>query len=261
MNNSLYVASRSGDQDHGNWGPIARLDRIADGWRFLYLQGAETLPHFQPFYEFPELDRVYESEELFPLFSNRLLSKSRPEYEAWLSWGGFNPSEPPEPIALLGVTEGRRVTDPIEVFPCPQPDADGCYLNRFFVHGVRWMPEPAQQSILKMKRGDRLGLLPDRFNKADPNAVALRPLDDATGRYLIGYIPRYLAADVCHLFERCNVEFIDVSILRVNRDAPWQQRLLCQMSACWPDGFRPCSSAAFQPIRAEYALEQVFSDE
>ncbi len=254
MNNSLYVASRSGDRSNGNRGPIARLDRVADGWRFLYLEGARTLPSFRSFYEFPDLDRVYESDDLFPLFTNRLLTKSRPEYEAWLTWGGFNPSNPPEPIALLGVTEGRRVTDPIEVFPCPQPDLNGCYLNRFFVHGVRWMPEPAQQAILKLKEGDRMALLPDRFNPADPNAVALRPLDDSIGRYLIGYIPRYLAADVCHLFEQCNVEFINVSVLRVNRDAPWQHRLLCQMNACWPDGFRPCSSPAFHPIRAEFAL-------
>lgn len=254
MTQSLYVASRSGDNELGNWSPVARLDRIESGWRFLYLQGAEMLPGFRPFYEFPALDRIYESDELFPLFVNRLLSKSRPEYEAWLTWGGFDPSNPPEPIALLGVTEGRRVTDPVEVFPCPQPDADGCYLNRFFVHGVRWMPQAAQEAVLKLQPGAPLALMPDRFNSADPNAVALRPLDDSIGRFLIGYIPRYLAADVCHLFENCNVEFIEVSVKRLNRDAPWQQRLLCQMNACWPDGFRPCSTEAFQPVLADFVL-------
>lgn len=257
MNNSLYVASRSGDQEQGNWGPVARLDRVEDGWRFLYLKGAGSLPGYRPFFEFPELSQIYESDELFPLFTNRLLSKSRPEYEAWLTWGGFNPSDPPEPIALLGVTEGRRITDPIEVFPCPQPDADGCFLNRFFVHGVHWMPQTAQECILKMKPGDRLALLPDRFNTADRNAVALRPLDDSVGRFLIGYIPRYLAADVCELYEQCDVDFIDVAVLRVNPDAPFQQRLLCQMKACWPDGFRPCHTEAFQPVRAEFGLKIV----
>lgn len=263
MFNSLYVASRSGDPQHGHWGPVARLDRTEQGWRFLYLKGAQTLPAFQPFYEFPDLDKVYESETLFPLFANRLLSSSRPEYEAWLTWGGFDAQDPPDPIALLSVTEGRRVTDPVEVFPCPQPDADGCYINRFFVHGVRWMPEPAREAILKLQPGDRLALLPDRFNPHDRNAVALRPfvgangelLDDRVGRYLIGYIPRYLAADVCELYEQCDVDFIDVAVVRINRDAPYQQRLLCQMNACWPDGFRPCSTEAFQPVRAEYALQ------
>ena len=92
MNNSLYVASRSGDREHGNWGVVARLDRVSDGWRFLYLQGAKTLQQFRPFYEFPDLGVVYESDALFPLFANRLLSKSRSEYEAWLTWGGFDPA-------------------------------------------------------------------------------------------------------------------------------------------------------------------------
>lgn len=262
MNNSLYVASRSGDPEHGHWGPVARLDKIDSAWRFLYLAGARTLPHFRPFYEFPKLDNVYESETLFPLFSNRLLSSSRPEYEAWLTWGGFNAQDPPDPVALLSVTEGRRVTDPIEVFPCPLPDADGCYINRFFVHGVRWMPEPARQAVMHLKPGDHLALLPDRFNPHDRNAVALRPfkgddgelLDDRVGRYLIGYIPRYLAADVCELYETCDVDFIDVTVLRVNRDAPYQQRLLCQMNACWPDDFRPCSTDAYRPIHQDFEL-------
>jgi hypothetical protein len=226
------------------------------------LKGARTLPQFQPFYEFPHLDRVYESETLFPLFSNRLLSSSRPEYEAWLTWGGFDAQEIPDPIGLLSVTEGRRVTDPIEVFPSPIPDADGCYINRFFVHGVRWMPEPAREAVLRLEAGHQLALLPDRFNPHDRDAVALRPLadeqgrllDEAIGRYLIGYIPRYLAADVCQLYETCDVDFLKVTVVRVNRDAPYQQRLLCQMNACWPDDFRPCSTEAFTPIQPEFAL-------
>jgi len=255
MSNSLYVASRSGGRENGNWGPVARLDRVDDGWRFLYLEGAKTLLEFRPFYEFPDVNQIYESDSLFPLFANRLLSKSRPEYEAWLTWGGFNPNDPPDPIALLGVTEGRRMTDAVEVFPCPHPDGNGCYLTRFFVHGVRWMPEPAQQSVLKLSTGSELALLPDRFNASDRNAVALRPLDDSVGRYLIGYIPRYLAVDVCQLYDQCDVEFIDVTVKSVNRDAPWQQRLLCQMNACWPDGFRPCATKAFQPIVTEFALQ------
>ncbi len=263
--NSLYVASRSGDQDHGFWGPVARLDRLDHGWRFLYLQGARTLPQYQPFYEFPDLDKVYESESLFPLFANRLLSRSRPEYLAWLTWGGFNAQQPPDPIALLAVTEGRRVTDPMEVFPCPVPDADGCYLNRFFVHGVRWMPPPAQEAILQLRSGDHLALLPDRLNPHDAHAVALRTfadkdgqlVDSTIGRYLIGYIPRYLAVDVCQLYETCEPNSLAVTVVRVNHGAPFQQRLLCQMNACWPVNYRPCATEAFDPILAEYALPEL----
>ena len=42
----------------------------------------------------------------------------------------------PTPIVVLGVTEGIRQTDAIEVFPCPVPDAEGCYFNKFFLHGI-----------------------------------------------------------------------------------------------------------------------------
>ncbi len=55
-----------------------------------------------------QLDQIYESEALFPLFANRLLSASRPEYEAYLRWSGFNADDPPDPILVLGVTEGIR---------------------------------------------------------------------------------------------------------------------------------------------------------
>ena len=111
MSNALYVAWRSGDATQGRWGPVGRLERLGTEYRFAYTKGARSLKGFQAVPEMPHLDKVYESEELFPLFANRLLSKSRPEYEAYLTWGGFDPDNPPDPIAILGVTEGRRATD------------------------------------------------------------------------------------------------------------------------------------------------------
>ena len=105
------------------------------------------LPDFKPFPGMLDLDAVYVSSELFPLLANRVLARSRPEYEAFLTWGGFDPDAPPDPLALLGITEGLRQTDSVEVFPCPQKDADGCYLNKFFLHGVRWMPPAARERI------------------------------------------------------------------------------------------------------------------
>src|SRR3546814_11059461 len=64
------------------------------------------------------------------MLTNRLLSRSRPEYEAWLTWSGFDPKDPPEPLAVLGVTEGIRQTDALEVFPRPLPDAQANYTTR-----------------------------------------------------------------------------------------------------------------------------------
>lgn len=240
--NALFVAWRSGEPNSGKWGPVGRLDYDGQSYRFFYTRGARILPGFRPFPEMQDLEQVYESEELFPIFSNRLLSKTRPEYEAFLTWSGFDPNNPPAPIALLGVTEGRRQTDAIEVFPCPVPDAEGCYLTKFFLHGIRWMPPFAIEAIGALKPGDPLFVMLDLCNSHDSNAVAVR-----VERTMIGYVPRYLVEDVWELLKGCGA-VITLFVEKVNKEAPLQQRLLCRMHSCWPEGFKPCSGEAFLPI-------------
>lgn len=247
MNNTLYVAWRAGDKSHGKWGPVGRLERVEDGYRFGYTRGATTLEGFQPFPGMEELDTIYESDELFPLFANRLLSHTRPEYEAFLTWSGFETSHPPDPIALLGVTEGRRATDAIEVFPRPVPDANGCYVTKFFLHGVRWMDPSALERIGKLRCGDSLAVMLDVMNRYDPDAVAVRT-QDKEPPMLVGYVPRYLARDIRRLCQSCETDFIRLAVERVNVDAPMQHRLLCRMAASWPERFRPCDSPEFEPL-------------
>lgn len=243
--NALFVAWRSGAPPEG-WRPVGRLEYENGLYRFCYTQGA-TRPPFHPFPQMGDLDQVYESNELFPVFDNRLLSKNRPEYDEFLRWGGFDASDPPEPMVILALTQGIRQTDAIEVFPCPQPDGDGCYLNRFFLHRIRWVTNAAIDRIADLHPDDELKLMPDIQNQYDQNAIAVRTEPDLT---LIGYIPRYLARDVWTIFSRCDISVIQVSVERINRDAPLQNRLLCRMTACWPDGFVPCSGEDFEPIPA-----------
>lgn len=230
--------------DSTGWRPVGRLEHDGDSFRFWYTYGARK-PGFRPFAQMEQLDQVYESTELFPVFANRLLSNSRPEYEAFMRWSGFDSDNPPDPIVVLGVTEGIRQTDAVEVFPCPAPDTEGCYFNKFFLHGIRWLPDAAIDRIGKLSDDELLKLMPDSQNEHDPYAVAVRT--DAE-RMFIGYVPRYLAHDVWQLFQRCNVNFIRLNVDRVNRDAPLQNRVLCRMRACWPDGFQPCSGEDFTPI-------------
>jgi len=249
MTNAVFVAWRSGEPDKGRWSPVGKLERVDDIYRFCYTKGAQTLEGFEPFPGMPDLETVYESEELLPIFTNRILSTSRPEYEAYLMWGGFDPGNPPDPLALLSVTEGIRQTDYLEVFPCPAPDAHGCFLTKFFLHGLRWFPSTIER-ISRLQPGDKLGLMIDINNTYDPFAVALRTTD-RTDRALIGYIPRYLARDVHMLCACCDPESIEVTVQRVNPGAPLQMRLLCRMNAGWPPDFEPCSGEEFQPIASE----------
>ncbi|MCL2641195.1 MAG: HIRAN domain-containing protein [Phycisphaerales bacterium] len=249
-NQSIFIAWRGGGESDGQWGPVGRLDRVTDDYRFVYTRGAKTLPGFSPFPGMDDLNKVYQSDNLFPLFANRLLAKSRPEYEAFLRWGGFDGfdrNNPPDPIALLGVTEGRRATDSLEVFICPQPDTDGCFINKFFLHGVRHISPSAIERLNRLNVGDPLGLVAESQNPHDSNAVAVQICDDHD-RIQIGYVPRYLARDINALIRQCHPEYIRLTVERVNTDAPLQQRLLCRMNACWPQGYRPCTDEAFKPL-------------
>jgi len=245
MKKALFVAWRSRDPGNPAWGPVGRLEIDGPFYRYFYTQGARSLPGFQPFAQMGNLDEVYESTELFPLFANRLLSKSRPEYDAYLRWGGFDHGNAPDPLAILAVTEGQRQTDSIEVFPCPLPDSDGCYLNRFFLHGIRWADKAGRAYIDGLQEGEQLRLAPEPSNPVDSRAVAIYPRH---AEVRIGYAPRYLAHDIHTLRGKCGSEYVELFVERVNKDAPLQQRVLCRMHACWPAGFEPCKTEAFGPI-------------
>jgi hypothetical protein len=243
MLNALYVAWRGSDPNHG-WGPVGRLERIDGLYRFYYTRGARKLPGFHPFPQMKDLDQIYESAELFPLFANRLLSPSRQEYDAFLQWSGFDPVTQPDPIAILGVTEGLRQTDSVEVFPCPLPDPTGNLITKFFLHGIRWVSPTALQRIQCLVPGESLQMIPDDTNQFDPHAMGLHTVREPQR---IGYVPRYLAQDARTLLHN-DPDSVRVSVERLNSDAPLQQRVLCRLHAPWPTEFVPCAGEQFEPI-------------
>ncbi len=233
-----------------HWGPVGRLDAFRErsgktSYRFCYTQGAKSTEGFRPFDGMPDLEAVYHSAELFPMLVNRLLPKSRPEYADFLRWNGFDPADPPEPLLLLQRSEGIKKTDAIEVFPCPVPDNQGCYLNYFFVHGMRFhlATDEANAVVAQLHAGDRLHLRCEPSNPVDPMAVAI----DA-GKTPIGYAPRYLAHDLTRLLRECPSGSVNLFVQRLNPNAPFQQRLLCRLHGCWPADFKPCSGPEFSAI-------------
>jgi hypothetical protein len=252
MTTSLFVASRSGGETNGQWAPVGRLDRANGLYRFRYTRGAETLENFSPFAGMPDLHEVYTSDELLPLFANRLLARSRPEYEAHLRWCGFGANIPPDPLALLSVTEGRRATDAVELFACPEPDADGRYVSTFFVHGLRWLPQSAKVRIDQLQVGDTLQLMHDASNSHDADAMMLLTVADDPA-ISVGFVPRYLAPDIRLLVSRAGVHAPEVTVARVNGDAPLQHRLLCRVQIEWPSGLGPCTGEGFEPVNGAKA--------
>ncbi|HET7313999.1 HIRAN domain-containing protein [Salinisphaera sp.] len=246
MNTTVFIAWRSGGIERGAWSPVARLEYAQGEYRFVYTKGARLLPGFHPFPGMGDLQSVYRSRALFPMLTNRLLSRSRPEYEAWLTWSGFDPKNPPDPLAVLGVTEGIRQTDALEVFPMPVADAQGNYATRFFLHGLRHASAQARERLTGLRAGNVLRVELEDANEYDPHAVAV--LDDGVQPLRLGYVPRYLARDVRGLVARNGVQSIDLRVARVNHGAPLQMRLLCTLQTPWPRNFAPCAGAEFQPI-------------
>ncbi len=238
----LYLACQNVKERQRPWHPVGRLSYENGKYLFLYTAGVEQLPDFLPFSGMPDLEKEYVSEQLFPLFANRILNRKRPEYADYLSWSGISLGEDTD-ITLLSRTGGIRETDGMEVFPHPVPSKDGCYEMDFFVRGIRYQPEWVQNEIKQIAVGSQLYLCHDRQNPHDKNALLLR-----TGPCLaVGYVPRYLAEDFLQFLE-VDLDHTQVHATRVNANAPTRYRILCRMTAPWPLSFAPCSGAEFQPL-------------
>jgi hypothetical protein len=239
------------------WYPIGRLTYDGYRYQYVYLVGAREAQNryqFEPLASFPSLNKVYESDSLFPLFSNRVLSNSRSDYKDFVEWLNI-PKDEDDPIAILSRSGGRRVTDNLEVFPCPQPDELDRYHIHFFAHGLSYLPKESINRINDLKPEDSLLLAWDFQNPHDPLAIMLRTNDTYEGdRYIVGYCPRYLLPDAYDIMNKCP-DPPRVTVERINPPpAPLQLRLLCNMTTCWPEDFKPCSNEMYQPIPSNVSV-------
>lgn len=239
---ALFVAYQ--DTASRNWAPVGRLTREGKQYHFVYTRGAKELPGFVPFGRMTELDAVYVSEQLFPLFSNRVLPKSRPEYADYLRWLGLSETGH-DTLDELARTGGLRATDTLELIPCPEPTASNSYEVFFFCRGLRHLSTESQQRASLLKSGDPLYLLKDLQNNHDEMALLLRTADPVM---LVGYVPRYYSTEFTHLIELVGPNAVKVTVEKVNPDAPIQYRVLCKLSAPWPEQFTPCSEGLYEVL-------------
>ena len=80
----LYLAWQ--DPDSREWLTVGKLSFDQEIFRFVYTKGAKRSKNFIPFGSMRDLHEVYNSQDLFPLFANRLISKKRQEYQDFLRW-------------------------------------------------------------------------------------------------------------------------------------------------------------------------------
>ena len=239
----LYATWRNPD---GLIRPVGALTRRGTGrgasYRFAYLKAAEQFDGFNCLPGLPDLHRPYESEWLFPVFRNRLMPRSRPDYGDFVSELGLEPDT--DPFEVLIRSEGWRATDRIEVFAYPERTPEGDLNTRFFARGVRHV-EGAASDVGDLQVGDQLELVDEPDNPVNRRAVLVHT---RTGRS-VGYVPDCLVETIHEL--RDLDAPVEVTAEHVNPDtSPPHMRLLCRLRAPWPDGYEPLSGPEYQPIAA-----------
>ena len=247
---TLFVAWKDSQNTRG-WFPVGRLDADVAGnlYRFRYLQGAMEAAErcgFAPFDSFPEFRQEYVGGELFPFFANRLQNLSRPSFREHLRRMDLEPhaQEAFDPIEVLAVSEGRRATDNLEIFPKVERAESGIFAIKFFLHGWRHIHPDGAARILTLKAGDLLGVAIEVTNAATVYAVQIQTPD----RVVLGYAPRYLVQDLVQVIARCSIP-VSASVSRLNLPpTPPSQRLLVSFEGCWPEGYQPMSGDQFQSL-------------
>lgn len=236
-------------QDKGRssaWFPIGRLDAYLErpSYRFRYIGGAKRAQEksgFPLLIEFPSLEEDYKSPELFPLFQNRVMNRKRPDFAEYLE--SLNLSGKVDPIEILSVNGGQRVTDAYEVFPKIQKDDTGHFTCRFFLHGWRRVNPTAQDRINRLESGEKLHLTLELTNPATGLALQIQTQD----YHMIGWAPRYLITDLAKAMTEDNNDY-KAKVVRVNpQPAPAKQRVLVEMKGRWSK-HKPMDSEDFRPL-------------
>jgi hypothetical protein len=239
----LYVFWQ--DHDTRRWYPVGRLKRTSDSlFEFVYTRGAKDARGFMPFGRMSDLYKIYRSSDLFPIFANRILARSRQEYNEYIRWIGAD-LDPDNPMLILARTGGVRATDSLIIYAKPEPNTRNEFDLFFLCHGVRHLPEEAVERINRLAEGDVLYPMLDILNPFDACAVSLRTDDPVL---FVGYVPRFFASDVRRCIQSSEPSAVQLRVARVSPEAPLQFRLLCRLTTPWPNDFEPCSGPEYEPL-------------
>ncbi|MFN1141777.1 HIRAN domain-containing protein [Serratia quinivorans] len=220
--NSVYVAWQAPDTRY--WHVVGNLQERKSGYVFKYTKGALTSQKFTKFSGMSDVHETYVSEDLFPLFKNRLLSPKRPEYPRFIEWLGLN-NENAKPIEILARSGGLRSTDQLQIFKRIEIDSDGSFEHYFFLHGLSHLNSMANERVSKLEPGEHLRLCLDVQNPHDSQAIVVRADKPAE---IVGYCPRYFATDIKKMLIEDPMS-AQLLVERISDDAPHNYRLLCKL--------------------------------
>lgn len=220
------------DQETRKLIQVGRLQATHHHYVFHYTTVAETEPSFRPFAAFPDLRTTYHSPRLWSFFTDALVEVAGVELDRLVDIFSL-PEGAAAPVELFsrgvllessspGGDSGLTV---LQVIPEPTPTPDG-EESLFLASGLRYVgsDKDVNKSLAALESGDRLKLVDDPENSANPRAVALRGPDGQD----LGYVPDHL---LDYLHKRRSVADVEVSVVQVaGPDVEnWHLRLLCRM--------------------------------
>jgi hypothetical protein len=242
--NPLYLAWL--DPQSRLWHTVGKLSHEKNLYTFAYTRGALASPRFKYLGRMLDLHKKYYSQELFPLFANRILNSSRPEYRDYVRWLAMNPDKENDPMQLLARSGGERATDDLYVYAHPETNNQGKLELFFLSNGLRYLDTANLQHVEQLQIGDRLALRREHENNHDCFALVLETDEPIK----VGYCPRYLNRDLCRIMEKATVQ---LTVERLNHEAPIQFRLLCKAVFKLPTGVVLFAGDEYQPLDREVA--------
>lgn len=243
---TLYLAWQNKEDYRHQWFPVGRLDVEPSSHRFRYIHGAERAQEeagFLPLLDFPNMNGDYRSGKLFALFENRVMASGRSERTACLSNLGL--PKDADPVQILSVSGGARVTDPYEVFPKIETDNDGKVSCRFFVHSSQYIKQSAKERLEHLKPGEKLDVTPQWCGPTTVADVLVWTIEGC----LIGWTPRYLVDVLKQVLDKKTGNYeTQVRVVRVNPPpATSDRRILAEIHGRWNE-YEPMSGRDFQPL-------------
>jgi len=229
------------------WFPVGLLDADVEEsrYRFRYTGGAVRAckeAGFPLLLEFPDLERVYNSRQLFPVFQNRVIAPGRPDRPEYLRNHGL--PDDADPIDILSVNGGKRVTDAYEVFPKPPKQRDGSFVYRFCLRGWQHINSAARDRIKGLTEGENLVVAAEVINPATGMPAVQIQTNDY---HVIGWVPRYLVEELAPP----NLEEPSKYRARVVQANPHamitNHRVLVEMRGI-PDGNRVMDGDDYRPL-------------
>lgn len=219
--------------------PVAILSFDGSHYRFKYLPAAERLDGFRPLLGFRDLSETYESDELFPLFKERVLDPTRPDFHRVLERLDLD-SAHATPWEQLVRTGGVSEGDTLQVTPFPHESDEG-WSCTVLAAGLRYLmiksvatehrtmgpyaPDDFEAHLGRLRTGDLLSVEREIGNRYNEAAQLLIEAGE-----VIGYLPDWLARLTAPLIEAG--EKISARVMRVNDPAAgWHLRLLVEVRA------------------------------